>query len=83
MKPPQKGSKMNLNETIKNTLTRWSREAQINFARHGKSGGSFERQQWDNGSLMVCPTGGLPNQAIPFNTAVKIYRDGWKVVVAG
>lgn len=69
-----------LRNAVENKLASWALNAEVNFARKGKEGVKMVRQLWANGSVMVGEECALPNQMIPLNRAIAIYKSGWKVV---
>ena len=66
---------------VSRKLDQWAREAELNFARRGKAGETMHRELWANGMVMVGHEGALPNQCVPLDRAIEIYRAGWKVVL--
>jgi len=57
----------------------WNKEAEMAFAHHGQRGTPMHRETWANGQVMVGWQGALPNQYIPLERAIAIYRDGWTI----
>lgn len=72
---------MTIKTAVANTLSRWNREAEMNFCRAGRAGEKMESRRWANGVLMTGPVGCLSNQMIPRQRAVEMFRAGWKIIV--
>ena len=68
-----------LSVTVQENNKRWATEAEINFARRGKNGEKMHRELWANGQVMVGHDGALPNQMVPLDRAIEIWKAGWKV----
>lgn len=60
-------------------LNQWSREASIQFAIRGAAGEKMHRELWANGETMVGWKGARANQMLPLQTAIQIFKSGWKV----
>ncbi len=71
---------MKLGTMVKNTMSRWALEAELNFARRGNGGEKMHRELRANGQVMVGHEGALANQMVPLDRAIAIYKAGWKVV---
>ncbi len=70
-----------LSEMVSAKTQQWAKEAEINFARRGLEGVKMHRELWANGTVMVGHEGTLPNQMVPLDRAIEIFRAGWKVYV--
>lgn len=70
---------MKLSQMIESKMDQWNSEAELNFARLGKTGTKMVRQLWANGQWMVGFEGALSNQCVTLERAIAIFRAGWKV----
>lgn len=72
---------MKLQKAIEHKLNQWNRQAEMFFCPHGQNGGTFQRELWANGETMVMPVSEHATiaHAIPFNRAVEISRNGYRV----
>lgn len=67
-----------MSRMIEAKVDQWAHEAELNFARRGKAGVKMHRELWANGAVMVGHEGALPNQMVPLDRAIEIFRAGWK-----
>ncbi len=70
---------MNYKNAIEATQDRWAIEAELNFARRGREGVKMHRELWANGRTMVGHDGARPNQMVPLDRAIEIFKSGWKI----
>lgn len=70
-----------ISKAVSAKQSQWAKEAEINFARRGKAGVKMHRELWANGQVMVGHDGALPNQYVPLDRAIQIWKSGWKVYV--
>lgn len=71
---------MTIKKMVAAKMDQWASEAELNFARRGKDGVKMHRELWANGQVMVGHDGALPNQMVPLEQAVEIFKAGWKIV---
>lgn len=69
-----------LSNAVAAKMDSWALNAEVNFARRGREGVKMHRELWANGKVMVGHEGALPNQMVPLERAIAIYKAGWKVV---
>lgn len=65
---------MSLSKAIQSTRSRWAREAELNFLARLKQGIKMHRELWANGKWMVGHEAALPNQFVPLERAIELYR---------
>ena len=68
-----------LSRMVNATHDRLASEAELNFARRGSQGEKMHRELWANGKTMVGHEGALPNQMVPLDRAIDIWKAGWKI----
>lgn len=68
-----------MSRMVESKTQQWAAEAELNFARRGKAGVKMHRELWANGTVMVGHEGALPNQMVPLERAIEIFRAGWTI----